>query len=234
MEQFPILSLPPEVQGLVVKHVVHNSFEDLFRLRATCKAMRSLANDEDVYASFDLFKYPWRLKGFRLRYLLRRCYAQGNPSTLYIKGGVEYFYALQRHEEGLALMKRAADAGYERALYTYAMTCKLYWDDEEYFASFTREAVGTIGWLVRMDDVPWVPVVNEGFLTKKFMFMSTDRPLFYNCPCAPTLDFDWDLWQMELSKTEDMCNRCFWIKEVGPFLRDFRCATSFPPFDSWQ
>ncbi|KAG2270542.1 hypothetical protein Bca52824_065097 [Brassica carinata] len=34
-----------------------------------------------------------------------------NPSTLYIKG-VEYFYTLQCHEEGLALMKRAADAGY--------------------------------------------------------------------------------------------------------------------------
>nr|VDC75972.1 unnamed protein product [Brassica rapa] len=33
MEQFPILSLPPKVQGLVVKRVAHNSFEDLFRLR---------------------------------------------------------------------------------------------------------------------------------------------------------------------------------------------------------
>ncbi|CAN7065693.1 unnamed protein product [Brassica rapa subsp. trilocularis] len=131
-------------------------------------------------------------------------------------------------------MKRAADAGYERGLYTYAMTRKLYSDDEEYFARFTREAVGTIGWLVRMDDVPWVPVVNEWFLTKKFMFMSTDRPLLYNCPCSPTLNFDWDMWHMELSKTEDMCNRCFWIKEVGLFLRDFRCATSFAPFDSWQ
>ncbi|CAF2044142.1 unnamed protein product [Brassica napus] len=162
--------------------------------------------EDDVYSSFDLYKHPW-WTGLR-NTLLRRCYDVGNPSTLYIKG-VEYFYALQRHEEGLALMKRAADAGYERALYTYAMTRKLYWDDEEYFASFTREAVGTIGWLVRMDDVPWVPVVNEWFLTKKFMFMSTDRPLFYNCPCSPTLDFDWDMWHMELSKTEDMCNRCF-------------------------
>ncbi|CAF1944814.1 unnamed protein product [Brassica napus] len=204
---------------------------DLYRLRSTCKSMCALADTPDVYYSFDLYKYPW-WTGLRDT-LLRRCYDVGNPSTLYIKG-VEYFYALQRHEEGLALMKRAADAGYERALYTYAMTRKLYWDDEEYFASFTREAVCTIGWLVRMEDVPWVPVINEGFLTKKFMFMSTDRPLFYNCPCAPTLDFDRDLWQMELSKTEDMCNRCFWIKEVGLFLRDFRCATSVPPFDSWQ
>ncbi|KAG2286901.1 hypothetical protein Bca52824_046505 [Brassica carinata] len=197
MAEMTFLDLPSEIQQLIVSCVTKNSFQDLYRLRSTCKSI-ALAN--------------------RLRdTLLRRCYDVGNPSTLYIKG-VEYFYALKRHEEGLALMKRAADSG----------------SDGEYFASFTREAVGTIGWLVRMDDAPWVPVVNEGFLTKKFMFMSTDRPLFYNCPCAPTLDFDWDLWQMELSKTEDMCNRCFWIKEVGLFLRDFCCATSFPPFDSWQ
>ncbi|CAF2078454.1 unnamed protein product [Brassica napus] len=231
MAEMTFLDLPSEIQQLIVSCVAKNSFQALYRLRSTCKSMRALADTPDVYSSFDLYKYPW-WTGLRDT-LLRRCYDVGNPSTLYIKG-VEYFYVLECHEEGLALMKRAADAGYERALYTYAMTRKLYWDDEEYFASFTREAVGTIGWLVRMDDAPWVPVVNEGFLTKKFMFMSTDRPLFYNCPCAPTLDFDWDLWQMELSKTEDMCNRCFWIKEVGLFLRDFRCATSFPPFDSWQ
>nr|VDD43901.1 unnamed protein product [Brassica oleracea] len=147
MEQFPILSLPPEVQGLVVKRVAHNSFEDLFRLRATCKAMRSLSDDEDVYASFDLFKYPWRLNGFRLRYLLRRCYAQGNPSTLYIKG-VEYFYRRNMYVEGLDLMKRAADAGFERASYTYAMTRKLWDGDGDHFRGFLRDYVAKIGLLV--------------------------------------------------------------------------------------
>ncbi|CAN6905869.1 unnamed protein product [Brassica oleracea var. botrytis] len=139
-------NLPPEVQGLVVKLVAHNSFEDLFRLRATCKAMRSLADDEDVYASFDLFKYPWRLNGFRLRYLLRRCYAHGNPSTLYIKG-VEYFYRRNMYVEGLDLMKRAANAGFERASYTYAMTSKLWDDDGDHFRGFSRDYVAKIGLL---------------------------------------------------------------------------------------
>ncbi|CDY72080.1 BnaAnng39830D [Brassica napus] len=53
--------------------------------------------------------------------LLKACYDEGNPSTLYIKG-VQFFYSLDLHEEGLSLMKRAADAGYERAVYTHAMT----------------------------------------------------------------------------------------------------------------
>ncbi|CAF1928560.1 unnamed protein product [Brassica napus] len=192
MEQFPILSLPPEVQGLVVKRVVHNSFEDLFRLRATCKAMRSLADDEDVYASFDLFKYPWRLNGFRLRYLLRRCYAQGNPSTLYIKG-VEYFYRRNMYVEGLDLMKRAADAGFERASYTYAMTSKLWDDDGDHFRGFLRDYVAKIGLLGH-----------------------------------------WALWDIDNRKAEDMCNRCFWIKEVGLFLRDFKASTGHPNFETWR
>ncbi|KAL0753116.1 hypothetical protein Bca101_090784 [Brassica carinata] len=46
-------------------------------------------------------------------------------------------------------MKRAADAGFERALYTYAMTCKIFWDDEEYFSRLTRENVDMIGRVVR-------------------------------------------------------------------------------------
>ncbi|CAN6924656.1 unnamed protein product [Brassica oleracea] len=88
-----------------------------------------------MYGSFDLFKYPWHVG--RRNFLLRRCYAEGNPSFLYIKV-VEYFYGLDREKEGLGLLKRAADAGYKRVLYTYAMTRKIFWEDEEYFSRFTR------------------------------------------------------------------------------------------------
>ncbi|XP_013726239.1 F-box protein At2g35280-like [Brassica napus] len=127
MAEFPILDLPSEVQALVVERVANKSFQDLYRLRSTCKSMRALADMRQVYAWFDMFKFPWYV-GLR-NTLLRRCYNLGSPSTLYIKG-VEYFYLLDRHEEGLALIKRAADAGFERGLYTYAMPRKLYWEDE--------------------------------------------------------------------------------------------------------
>ncbi|KAF2596618.1 hypothetical protein F2Q68_00008562 [Brassica cretica] len=53
--------------------------------------------------------------------LLKSYYAEGNPSTLYIKG-VQFFFSFGLKEEGLSLMKRAADAGYERVVYTHAMT----------------------------------------------------------------------------------------------------------------
>ena len=110
MPEFPILSLPAEVQALVVQRMAHNSIADLYILRATSKFMRALANNGGVYAAFDLFKFPWYVGKRNL--LLRRCFEEGNPSTLYVKG-VEYFYRLDRHVEGLALIKRAADAGFE-------------------------------------------------------------------------------------------------------------------------
>ncbi|XP_018463987.2 F-box protein At2g35280-like [Raphanus sativus] len=125
MPEFPIENLPTDLQGLVVQRVVHNGCKDLFRLRATCKSMRALTDDAEVYASLDMLSIPWRIPGFMLPPLLKRCYQEGNPSTLYIKG-VEYLYIQDRHVEGLALIKRAADACYQPASYTYAMTTKIW------------------------------------------------------------------------------------------------------------
>ena len=70
--------------------------------------------------------------------LLKTCYAERNPSTLYIKG-VHFVFTLNLEEEGVALMKLAADAGYERDVYTHAMTRKIFWDDDEgYFSLFSK------------------------------------------------------------------------------------------------
>ena len=60
--------------------------------------------------------------------LLKTCYAERNPSTLYVKG-VQFFFSFRLKEEGLSLMKRAADAIYERAMYTHAMTRAIFWCD---------------------------------------------------------------------------------------------------------
>src|SRR5690606_22504597 len=98
MKEFLILSLPEEIQALVVERVAANSFEDLYRLKATCKSMKALAERPGVYASFDVFNFPWYVHMSHL--LLQTCYAERNPSTLYIKG-VQFFYTLGLQEEGL-------------------------------------------------------------------------------------------------------------------------------------
>ncbi|KAG2314366.1 hypothetical protein Bca52824_017488 [Brassica carinata] len=208
MPEFPIENLPTDLQGLVVRCVAHNGCQDLFRLRATCKSMRALTADAEVYASLDMLTIPWRMPLFMLPPLLRRCYQEENPSTLYIKG-VEYFYRQDRHVEGLALIKRAADAEYQPASYTYEMTTKIWSGDGDHLCGFTRETVAEIGKVVRNSDGIWNIDHNEDFDIKRHVFVSTMVPTFYSCPCSPILDWDWALYHIENSKAKDMCNRCF-------------------------
>ena len=48
--------------------------------------------------------------------LFKTCYAERNPSTLYMKG-VPFFFKFNPHEEGLAFLKLEVDEGYERSVY---------------------------------------------------------------------------------------------------------------------
>ncbi|KAJ4882190.1 putative F-box protein [Raphanus sativus] len=233
MTEFPIENLPTDLQGFVVQRVARNGCQDLFTLRFTSKSMRSLSYDAEVYASFDMLSIPWRMGMFKLPPLLRRCYQEGNPSTLYIKG-VEYFYRQDRQVEGLSLIKRAADAGYQPASYTYTMTTKIWGGDGDLLCGFTRKTIADIGKVVRNSDGIWNIDHREDFGIKRHVFESTMLPTFYSCPCTPVLDWAWALYHIENSKAEDMCNRCFWIKEVALFLRDFKPSTGHPDFAYWQ
>ncbi|KAG2314276.1 hypothetical protein Bca52824_017398 [Brassica carinata] len=113
--------MPEKIQALVVQRVARNSFQDLYSLRASCKYMKALAERRRVYYFYDMCSVPWILN--TPHELLKNCYAERNPRTLYIKG-VQFFFSFGFQEEGLSLMKHAADAGYERAVYTHAMTRK--------------------------------------------------------------------------------------------------------------
>ncbi|CAN7019246.1 unnamed protein product [Brassica oleracea var. botrytis] len=107
MEYFPLLELPEEIQALVVERVARNSFQDLNGLKASSKSMKALAERRGVYHFYDVLSVTW---GFNMSSsLLKSCCAEGNLSTLYIKG-VQFFFSFDLKEEGLSLMKRAADA----------------------------------------------------------------------------------------------------------------------------
>nr|VDD55687.1 unnamed protein product [Brassica oleracea] len=113
MEYFPLLELPEEFHALVVERVDRNSFQDLYGLKASSKSMKALAERRGVYHFYDVLSVPWGLN--MSSSLLKSCYAEGNPSTLYIKG-VQFFFSFGLKEKGLSLMRRAADAGYECAV----------------------------------------------------------------------------------------------------------------------
>ncbi|KAF3538361.1 hypothetical protein F2Q69_00023613 [Brassica cretica] len=153
--------------------------------------------------------------------LLKSCYAERNPSTLYIKG-VQLFFSFGLKEEGLSLMKRASDAGYKRAVYTHAMTQAIFWCDGQYFAGIPRESVQRIGKLVRSVKWGWGLWHSNEFRQNRALFISAYLPSFYSCQCATHVERQClYLWHIDLTKDDNMCERCFWIKEIGMFLRDF-------------
>ncbi|CAN6894977.1 unnamed protein product [Brassica oleracea] len=128
--------MPEEIQALVVERVAGNSFQDLFGLRASCKLMKAFADRRRVCHFYDVLSVPWGLN--IPAELLKTCYAEKNPSTLYIKG-VQFFFSFSRKEERLSLMKRATDAGYERAVYTHAITRAMFWCDGQYLLVFQEK-----------------------------------------------------------------------------------------------
>ncbi|CAN7120575.1 unnamed protein product, partial [Brassica rapa subsp. narinosa] len=149
---FPLLELPEEIQAVVVERAARNSIQDLYGLKASSRSMKALAERRKVCHFLDVLSVPWGLN--MPSELLKACYGEGNPSTLYIKG-VQFFYSLDLHEEGLSLMKRAADAGYERAVYTHAMTRAIFEGEGKYFDGILFESVDRIGKLVRSVKWAW-------------------------------------------------------------------------------
>ncbi|KAF2552951.1 hypothetical protein F2Q68_00034107 [Brassica cretica] len=122
--------------------------------------------------------------------LLKTCYAERNPSTLYVKG-VQFFFSFRLKEEGLSLMKHAADARYERAL---------------------------IGKLVRSVKWGWSLWHSDEFRQHRALFISAYLPSFYSCQCVNLVERQClCLWHIDVTKDDNMCDRCFWIKEMGMF-----------------
>ncbi|KAG2322954.1 hypothetical protein Bca52824_016167 [Brassica carinata] len=107
MEYFPLLELPKDIQALVVEHVARNSILDLLCVKELSKGMKALADRHRVYHFFDVLSVPWDLD--IPSQFLKTFYEEGNPNTIYIKSA-QFVYTFGFKEEGLALMKRAADA----------------------------------------------------------------------------------------------------------------------------
>ncbi|CAN6834535.1 unnamed protein product [Brassica oleracea] len=84
MDYFPILELPEEIQALVVERATGNSFQDLYGLRASCMLIKALADQRNVCHFYDVLSVPCGLS--MPAELLKTCYAERNPSILYMKG----------------------------------------------------------------------------------------------------------------------------------------------------
>ncbi|KAL0802405.1 hypothetical protein Bca101_057581 [Brassica carinata] len=219
MEYIPLLELPKDIQALVVERVARNSILDLFCVRESSKWMKALADRRRVYHFFDVLSVPWDLD--MPSQFLKTCYEEGNPSTIYLKGA-QIFFSWCFKEEGLYLLKQAADAGYERVVYLHAITRVIYCSDGEYMSRIPRKSVERIGKLVR--SVKWGCGLwhADEFRSRRAYFISSVVLSFYNCQCKNLIERQcMCLWHIDNTKDDNICGSCFWIKEVGLFFRDF-------------
>ncbi|CAN6974052.1 unnamed protein product [Brassica rapa subsp. trilocularis] len=59
-------------------------------------------------------------------------------------------------------------------------------------------------------------------------------PSFYLCQCANVVDRQClCLWHIDVTKDDNMCERCFWIKEISLFFRDFEPISLFRDTSKW-
>ncbi|KAL0729958.1 hypothetical protein Bca4012_026051 [Brassica carinata] len=123
---------------------------------------------------------------------------------------------------GDSLCLRAADAGYERAVYTHAMTRAIFRGEGKYFHGISTESVERIGKLVR--SVKWGFGLwhADEFRSRRAYFISSVLLSFYSCQCGNLIERQcMCLWHIDNTKDDNICGRCFWIKEMSLFFRDF-------------
>ncbi|KAF3601864.1 hypothetical protein F2Q69_00036078 [Brassica cretica] len=201
MEFFPLLELPEEIQAVMVERAARNSIQDLFGLKASSRSLKALAEGRGVYHFLDVLSVPWGLN--MPSELLKACYAEGNTSTLHIK----------------------ADAGYERAVYTHAMTRAIFWGEGKYLSRIPIESLDRIGKLVRSVKWAWGLWHTPEFKERMALFISHILPKFYSCQCGNPVERDCPcLWHIDVTKNDNMCPHCLWLKEIGLFLREFEPA----------
>ncbi|KAG2313886.1 hypothetical protein Bca52824_017008 [Brassica carinata] len=126
------------------------------------------------------------------------------------------------------------NAGYERAVYLHAITRVVYWSDGQYMSRIPRESAERMGKLVRSVKWGWILWHRNDFHENSELFDSSYLPSFYSCKCGNLIERSWNcLWQIDISKDDSMCNRCFWIKELGCFFRDFQPMAMFRDTTRW-
>lgn len=209
-----LLYLPSDLHEIIACYVCKNSVTDLFNFMLTCKTLGDVSCRASVYAAVDVFTTPLQ-RWQQSQEFMRRCYEYGNRSALYLKGA-HCFFLYDRPEEGLMIIKMSADRGYPIAIYTYAMLSKVLFDDGTFLTSLTKKSVRKMSSYIRDNGWGW-EVMLPSFNKKKAEFFNSALPSLYYCPCTPYRV--WYHWYDDGVKSLDMCDACFWVREIAMFYK---------------
>ncbi|XP_061993418.1 putative F-box protein At1g67623 [Rosa rugosa] len=122
-------SLPNDLLLEVIAKVASNSFDDLCRIRQTCKEFKEAGQEDYIFQHVSIEKFPLFPLRKRKRFseLMRRCQKCGNAEALYRQGVLDLFSLRKRYEfeSGFECLEKAAAKGHIEATYLYGvfLTC---------------------------------------------------------------------------------------------------------------
>ncbi|KAI9084365.1 hypothetical protein K1719_033707 [Acacia pycnantha] len=115
--------LPIELFIEIAARVSSHSLVDLYHLKLTSKEIMNITDDDYVYehACLDkvtFFPHPINPKQDSF---LSRCLSSGNLESLYRQGMKAFFCNSKPCEEGLDIIRMAAQKGHDRSMYAFAI-----------------------------------------------------------------------------------------------------------------
>ncbi|XP_050374680.1 putative F-box protein At1g67623 [Argentina anserina] len=119
-----LMSLPNDLLLEVIAKVASNSFDDLCRIRQSCKEFNKAGQHDYIFEHVSIDKFPFiplrRKEEFSE--FLGRCGKCGNAEALYRQGVVRLFNLKEfDFESGFECLKKAAAKGHKEAMYVYGV-----------------------------------------------------------------------------------------------------------------
>ncbi|KAK4285068.1 hypothetical protein QN277_001812 [Acacia crassicarpa] len=225
-----ITCLPTEILEEIASKVASQSLADLYHLKLTCKEMMSITDKDYVYKHASLDRVPF----FRSPEIpqeasfLKRCRLSGNLESLYRKGMEAYLMNYELYEEGLGMVRMAAQNQHKRSMYAFAMVVLLMWRSGRIGNLWTEEFGEALGYLRFLRNHKCVlecrnqvaEFVRRGNMCC-FVAQAPIKSLCCNIPCKNTWRLKIGSWFFETEDDDEndpnMCENCRWDHEVEEF-----------------
>ncbi|KAK4285079.1 hypothetical protein QN277_001823 [Acacia crassicarpa] len=226
--------LPREILVDIASKVASQSLADLYHLKLASKEMMNITDDDYVYKHAYLDRVPFlRITKIPQDSFLRRCRSSGNLESLYRQGMEYYFLNNELCDEGLGMVRMAAQKGHKRSMYAFAMIVLMCIDARRRFFGLEEleEALAFLRFLrnhkcvLRCRNEVGELVSSLPWSMCSYLVMTITPCLCSSVPCTNT-------WRprigSEYLETEDdddndpnMCENCRWDHEVEEFYENF-------------
>ena len=219
-----LASLPPSILHKILSKVATRHIRDFGSARIAFSGFNQIGRDDYFYRSADLIHFnDWIYEVNAVRKFRLLCYQAGNPEAIYFRGMYEYFY-LHLLDQGREKIHLAAERGLLLAKYVDGMLNLAFSVDDgglvHNYPNFSREFAERLCYMIRNNicSAHWGYEKPEVFtsLLRRIKPWSGSK----DCPCS-----------LDGSRTQWICDRCFWQYAVWDFCHEIHMTAAHWPIE---